>query len=86
MTLRVEVGKKGYVIIPKNIRDLIGIKEGDTMIIKVDNGRIILEPEKKIDISYIMNQLEQHKSKISYAKKAKLGDLAQSSLEEEFED
>jgi transcriptional regulator, AbrB family len=39
----VEVGKKGYVIIPKNIRDLLGIKEGDKLTLNVYDGKIILE-------------------------------------------
>ncbi|AWR95690.1 AbrB/MazE/SpoVT family DNA-binding domain-containing protein [Acidianus brierleyi] len=85
MTLRIEVGKKGYIIIPKNIRDLIGIKEGDTIILNVENGRIILEPERKVNINDIIRKLNEHEDKISYAKKIKLGDLAQTSLEEEFE-
>ncbi|WP_369395986.1 AbrB/MazE/SpoVT family DNA-binding domain-containing protein [Sulfuracidifex metallicus] len=49
MTLRVEVGKKGYIIIPKNVRELVGIKEGDTLILTVSGNRIILESEKRID-------------------------------------
>ena len=28
MTVRVEVGKKGLIAIPKAIRDLVGIKDG----------------------------------------------------------
>jgi antitoxin PrlF len=83
----VEVGKKGYVIIPKDIRDLLGIKEGDKLILNVYDGKIILEPERKVDINEILKRLEEHHAKISsYAKSAKLGDLLYSSLEEEFDD
>lgn len=82
-----EVGKKGYVIIPKGIRDLLGIKEGDKLILNVYDGKIILEPERKVDINEILKRLEEHHAKISsYAKSAKLGDLLYSSLEEEFDD
>ena len=82
-----EVGKKGYVIIPKNIRDLLGIKEGDKLILNVYDGKIILEPERKVDINEILKRLEEHHAKVSsYAKSAKLGDLLYSSLEEEFDD
>ena len=38
------VGKKGYVIIPKSIRELVGIKEGDVLTLTVENGRIVLKP------------------------------------------
>jgi looped-hinge helix DNA binding domain, AbrB family len=83
----VEVGKKGYVIIPKGIRDLLGIKEGDKLTLNVYDGKIILEPERKVDINEILKRLEEHHAKISsYAKSAKLGDLLYSSLEEEFDD
>jgi AbrB family looped-hinge helix DNA binding protein len=87
LTLKVEVGKKGYIIIPKDIRDLLGIKEGDKLILNVYDGKIILEPERKVDINEILKRLEEHHAKISsYAKSAKLGDLLYSSLEEEFND
>jgi len=87
LTLKVEVGKKGYIIIPKDIRDLLGIKEGDKLILNVYDGKIILEPERKVDINEILKRLEGHHAKISaYAKSAKLGDLLYSSLEEEFDD
>ncbi|MCG2909969.1 MAG: AbrB/MazE/SpoVT family DNA-binding domain-containing protein, partial [Stygiolobus sp.] len=80
-------GKKGYIIIPKDIRDLLGIKEGDKLILNVYDGKIILEPERKVDINEILKRLEEHYAKISsYAKSAKLGDLLYSSLEEEFND
>jgi AbrB family looped-hinge helix DNA binding protein len=83
----VEVGKKGYIIIPKDIRDLLGIKEGDKLILNVYDGKIVLEPERKVDINEILKRLEEHHVKISsYAKSAKLGDLLYSSLEEEFND
>jgi AbrB family looped-hinge helix DNA binding protein len=87
LTPKVEVGKKGYIIIPKDIRDLLGIKEGDKLILNVYDGKIILEPERKVDINEILKRLEEHHAKISsYAKSAKLGDLFYSSLEEEFND
>ena len=82
-----DVGKKGYIIIPKDIRDLLGIKEGDKLILNVYDGKIVLEPERKVDINEILKRLEEHHAKISsYAKSAKLGDLLYSSLEEEFND
>ena len=35
MTLRLKVGKKGYIIIPKAIRDAVGIEEGDEVEVEV---------------------------------------------------
>ncbi len=86
LTLRVEVGKKGYVIIPKSVRDLVGIKEGDILILTVVGDKIVLEPERRVNIREVVKKLEEHERKISYAKRASLGELENISLEEEFED
>jgi len=48
LAVKVEVGKKGYIIIPKSIRELVGIKEGDVLTLTVENGRVVLEPERKL--------------------------------------
>ena len=39
---------KGQIVIPKTIRDLLGINVGDKMIVDVENGKIILS--KKQDV------------------------------------
>lgn len=85
MTIRVEVGKKGYIIIPKTVRDLLNINEGDALILRIDDGKIVLEKERKIDIEEVRNKIKQHEQRISYAKRPKLGDLKGIKLEEEFE-
>ncbi|BCU67907.1 hypothetical protein HS7_13440 [Sulfolobales archaeon HS-7] len=85
MTLGVEVRKKGYMIIPKSVHEPMGIREGDTLSIKGDNGRLVLEPDRRVDISYLTEKLEEHRERVSYARKVKLGELAGSVLEEEFD-
>lgn len=87
MTLRVTVGRKGYVIIPKAVRDLVGIREGDTLLIRVEDGKIILEPEVRVNMTELRRRLERHWARIrKYLKtEPKLGDLRGISLEEEFE-
>jgi AbrB family looped-hinge helix DNA binding protein len=37
------VSKKGQIVIPKEIRDMLRIKEGDYVIFRVDGKRIYLE-------------------------------------------
>lgn len=86
MTLEVEVKKKGVMVIPKTIRDLLGIKEGSKLKLEVKDGKIILEPERKIDVEKVKEELEEHWKKISYGKKPKLGELSSVSLEDEFEE
>ena len=41
------VNKKGIVVIPKGIMEEIGLKEGDTVRIRVEDGRIVIE---KVDL------------------------------------
>jgi len=85
LTVKVEVGKKGYIIIPKSIRELVGIKEGDVLTLTVENGRIVLEPDRKVSLSEVAKRLREHEERVrKYAKEARLGDLVGVSLEEEF--
>lgn len=45
MTLRLEakVGAKGQAVIPKPIRDQMGIRPGDKVYFRIEEGRIIVE-------------------------------------------
>ncbi len=86
MAVKVVVRKKGYIIIPKSIRELVGIKEGDVLTLTVENGRIVLEPERRVSLSEVAKRLREHEERVrKYAKEARLGDLVGVSLEEEFE-
>jgi looped-hinge helix DNA binding domain, AbrB family len=85
LAVKVVVGKKGCIIIPKSIRELIGIKEGDVLTLTVENGRIVLEPERKASLPEVAKRLRKHEESVrKYAKEARLGDLVGVSLEEEF--
>ena len=86
MAVKVVVGKKGCIIIPKSIRELVGIKEGDVLTLTVENRRIVLEPERRAGLSEVAKRLREHEESVrKYAKEARLGDLVGMSLEEEFE-
>jgi AbrB family looped-hinge helix DNA binding protein len=39
---------KGQIVIPKTIRDLLGINVGDKMIVDVENGKITLSKKQNI--------------------------------------
>ena len=43
-TLR-KIGAKGQIVIPKNVRDYIGIRPGDTVVIEARGGKIVITPE-----------------------------------------
>ena len=63
MTLKLKIGRKGYVIIPKAIRESVGIEEGDEVIVEVGDG-ITLKPIKKVDIEKLRSSLKNHLEKL----------------------
>jgi AbrB family looped-hinge helix DNA binding protein len=40
----VKVHRKGIVVLPKGVREALGIEEGTLLELKVEGGRILLEP------------------------------------------
>ena len=42
MTHLVKVTRRGQVTIPKNIREALGIREGDLVEVSLENGRVVL--------------------------------------------
>ncbi len=55
-----KVGKKGQIVIPKEIRDRYNIRPGDIIIFKIYNDKIILEKieEKLKDILLASKPIE----------------------------
>jgi len=46
-TKLVKLGKKGWIVIPKLLRERMGIKEGDLLLITAESDQIsIISPEK----------------------------------------
>ena len=52
----VKVGEKGQIVIPKEMRDLMGIESGDTLLILADEDRGIAIPAKT-DIERIYREI-----------------------------
>ena len=52
MSLVTRIDDKGRVLIPKSIRETIGIKERQLVRIKVVDGKIVLEPLRDIADEY----------------------------------
>ena len=65
MTVKVVVRKKGCIIIPKSVRELVGIKEGDVLTLTVENGRIVLEPESRASLSEVARRLREHEENLT---------------------
>ena len=87
MTLRLRVGRKGYIILPKAIREAVGIDEGDEVVVEIRNG-ILLKPVRRFDKRSLEMSLRDHLDKlrrITDLVEPKPGELAATYLEEEFE-
>ncbi|MCE4621700.1 MAG: AbrB/MazE/SpoVT family DNA-binding domain-containing protein [Desulfurococcales archaeon] len=86
MTLRLKVGRKGYIILPKALREAVGINEGDEVIVEIRDG-ILIRPIKKFDEDKLRKALKNHHEKLMKLNtiEPKPGDLKNISLEEEFE-
>ncbi len=84
VSIRLKVGPKGQIVIPKVFREAYGIKEG---------GEVIVEPgESELVIKRVLDTEERLKKPREYHKKrrgkrpAKLGELKGISLEDEFDE
>ncbi|WP_338252694.1 AbrB/MazE/SpoVT family DNA-binding domain-containing protein [Pyrodictium abyssi] len=42
--LRVRVGRRGTIVLPKRVREQLGIEEGTTLELEVDGDKIVLRP------------------------------------------
>jgi len=88
LTLKLKVGRKGYIILPKAIREAVGIDEGDEVIVEIRDG-IVLKPAKRnVDVDKLKESLRKHVETlkgIRDRREPKPGELAQAYLEEEFE-
>ena len=49
----VKIGEKGQLVIPKEARDMLGIKPGDTIIVLGDEEKGIAIPPKEMMNKYI---------------------------------
>lgn len=45
MQIKREVGEKGQVVIPKDVRDYLNIKPGSNVVFEVRKGEAIIRPE-----------------------------------------
>jgi len=73
--LKVKVSAKGQVIIPKIIRDKLGIKPGEILLVDEEGGKIVME---KCDVDEFIEWVKKTRRKIAK-------DVYKFSLEEEFE-
>jgi len=89
LTLRLRVGRKGYVILPKALREALGIEEGDVLVAQVGDGVLLLKPaRRRVDEDQLRRAFREHVEKLKSVEgrvEPRPGELAEAYLEEEFE-
>jgi AbrB family looped-hinge helix DNA binding protein len=58
--MKLRVGRKGYIILPKKLRDLLGIEEGDELVVEVKDGILLKPTRRKVDLSELRMELANH--------------------------
>ncbi len=65
MRIVVKVRRKGVLILPKALRELVGIEEGDEVVAEVVDGSIVLRPLRprvvSIDREKVLEIVEEEK-------------------------
>ena len=64
------IGKKGVIVIPKGIREALGIEEGSSVIIDIREGEIVITPftPKRVELggraSRILREIREEEFKL----------------------
>ncbi|AFZ69865.1 looped-hinge helix DNA binding domain, AbrB family [Caldisphaera lagunensis DSM 15908] len=89
LTLKLRIGRKGYIILPKAVREAVGIDEGDEVIVEINDGIVIKPAKKPVDKNTLKEAMRRHIEKLAEVpdhKEPRPGDMEGISLEEEFEE
>jgi AbrB family looped-hinge helix DNA binding protein len=81
--LRLKVGPKGQIIIPKILREKYGIKENDYVFIELRDNELVITRAPSIDETLEWIRLRRKRLK---ARQSSLGELSEVDLEEEFDE
>ena len=86
VTVSKKVTKKGQIHIPKIFLEQFDINPGDSVLVEIIDTGIIIKPKLKfIELQSILNRQRINLQKF-IKKPIKIGDLLETSLEDEFED
>ncbi len=77
-----KVGPKGQIIIPKALRKKYGIKENDQVFLEIREDEIAIRGPKSIEET--LKWIRERRKRIK-GREARLGDLVEVDLEEEFD-
>jgi AbrB family looped-hinge helix DNA binding protein len=63
---RVNVGPQGRVVIPARLRRILAIDQGDTLVARVEDGRIVLEKREQV-LARLRRRFEKVPREVSLA-------------------
>ncbi len=81
------MGGRDILILPKKLRDLLGIEEGDELVVEVKDGILLKPTRRKVDLSELRRELANHINileGVEGRREPKPGELSETYLEEEF--
>ena len=81
--IRIKVGPKGQIVIPKVFREIYRIKEGGYVILEPADNKLIVRGVE--DPKEVLEWIRSRRKRIK-SREARLGDLINVDLEEEFEE
>jgi len=84
--LKLKVGEKGQILIPKFLREKYGVKEGEAVLIEPTDEGILVKGRPSHEQVLKMFREHEEKIKVMGAKSPKLGELQTAYLEKEFEE
>ena len=86
MELRIKVGPKGQILIPKVFRDRYGLKEGDSVVIEPEEDGVLIRGRPSLQETD--QEIERHLSELKAKgiRGPRLGELKKVRLEMEFEE
>jgi len=80
--LRLKVGPKGQIVIPKILREKYGIRENDYVLVEVREGELAITRAPSVEESLEWIRLRRRLR----ARQATLGELSEVDLEDEFDE
>ncbi len=69
------LSSKGQVVLPKAVREALGLKAGDELLVRVEDGTLRLIPKRKQSLSEVLDRLPGHAPKVAYEEPEELFEL-----------
>ncbi len=58
-----KVGPKGQVVIPSDIREMLGIRPGEQVVVEVDDGNVVIKRKEESIANHLSQLVPEEKKK-----------------------